>query len=331
VLMPCGAGKTVVGVAVAVELSARTLVVTPSREVGEQWQRHFLEMTTLTDPEIALFDALDREATVSILTYQGLTVRRDGTAERLIDALGVPWGLVIYDEVHSLPADVFRLSASLQSLRRLGLTATLVREDGRQRDVFALVGPPVWQAPWRELERQGWIAPVECVEVRVRLGDEREATDDRRLAAKFRVLRRLLERHEPDRVLIAAHRLREVNVVARRLGIPCVTGETPQRERARLYDAFRRGEINRLVLSRVANVGVDLPDANVLVQISGAFGSRLEEAQRVGRLLRPKAGDRPARFYSLVSPDTREAEHAARRQRFLIDQGYRYRIVNTSA
>jgi DNA excision repair protein ERCC-3 len=240
----------------------------------------------------------------------------------------VPWGLVIYDEVHSLPAEVFRMSAALQSRRRLGLTATLVREDGRQRDVFALVGPPVWQAPWRELERQGWISPVECVEIRVRLADGREPTDDRRLAAKARVVGRLVERHAEDATLIAAHRLREVHILARQLGVPAVTGQTPSGERQALYDRFRSGEIRRLVLSRVANVGVDLPEASVLIQVSGAFGSRLEEAQRVGRLLRPKSTGRPARFYTLVSPDTREVAHAARRQRFLIDQGYRYRVVN---
>ncbi|MFW6075758.1 MAG: DEAD/DEAH box helicase, partial [Chloroflexota bacterium] len=217
--------------------------------------------------------------------------------------------------------------AVLQSRRRLGLTATLIREDGRERDVFALVGPPVWQSRWRELERQGWISPVECFEVRVR--PEREASsDDGGLAAKIRTASRLVSRHSSESVLIAAERRKEVHALAKRLRVPAVTGETSQAERARIYNGFRDGTIPALVVSRVANVGVDLPDANVLIQVSGTFGSRLEEAQRLGRLLRPKQDQKPARFYTLVLPHTREREFAERRQRFLNDQGYQYQIVN---
>lgn len=245
--------------------------------------------------------------------------------------LDLPWGLIVYDEVHSLPADVFRQSAALQSRRRLGLTATLVREDGRERDVFSLVGPTVFSVPWRELERRGWIAPVDCVEVRVRLEPGATSTSERVLAAKLRVVRTLAARHSNAPTLVVAHRLIEVAAAARALAAPAITGKTPMSERRALYAAFRRGEISRLVLSRVANVGVDLPDAAVLIQISGAFGSRQEEAQRLGRILRPKRPGRRAVFYTLVAPGTRETEFAARRQRFLMDQGYRFAVIAAAA
>lgn len=332
VLLPCGAGKTVVGVAIAAELRAWVLVVTPNRTIGDQWADHFLRMTDLTAGDIHLFDGVAGERPVTITTYQALTSEQGGVLARLTEAADIPWGLVIYDEVHSLPADVFRRSASLQSRRKLGLTATLVREDGRERETFALVGPPVWQSRWKDLERQGWISPVECIEVRVRArGESAAGRSDRGLLAKIQTAERILERHRDDRVLVAAHRLKEVHALARRLGAPAVTGKTPHAERAERYRAFQAGENRCLVVSRVANVGVDLPDASVLIQVSGTFGSRMEEAQRLGRLLRPKAGQKPARFYSLVLPDTREREYAARRQRFLIEQGYRYQVVNTRA
>jgi DNA excision repair protein ERCC-3 len=330
ILLPCGSGKTVVGVAIAAMLDACVLVVTPNRTIGEQWANHFVQMTSLQRSDISLFSSGIENKPVSILTYQALTNSSGEKTSRLEEAVDIPWGLVIFDEVHSLPADVFRQSAALQSRRRLGLTATLVREDGRERDVFALVGPPVWQARWRDLEAKGWISPVECFEVRVRT-DRPLSNEDQALAAKIRVVQRLADRHHGDRVLIAAHRIREVQALSRRIGAPAITGETSGRERSRLYEAFRIGDIRTLIVSKVANFGVDLPDANVLIQVSGTFGSRMEEAQRLGRVLRPKAGSRPARFYSLIIPDTREREFAERRQRFLVDQGYRYSVINARA
>lgn len=330
VLLPCGAGKTLVGIAAAARLQARTLIVTPSRTVAEQWHRCLLDQTTLSGEQVGFFDARRSLTPVTIVTYQALTSRANGRAANLAALIDFPWGLVIYDEVHSLPADVFRTSAALQSRRRLGLTATLVREDGRERDVFSLVGPAVFAVPWRLLEHQGWIAPVDCIEVRVRPVADQHATPERLLAAKLRVLRRLASRHRDEPLLVIAHRLIEVAAAARALDAPVISGQTPAAERRALYDAFRRGDHRCLVLSRVANAGVDLPEAAVLVQVSGAFGSRQEEAQRVGRLLRPKTGGR-ATFYSLVAAGTRETEFAGRRQRFLIDQGYRYQIVDADS
>ena len=327
VLLPCGAGKTVVGVAMAARLQARTLVVSPSRTIGEQWRQHFLAMTTLSPDQVRLYDRASEPGVVTIATYQAMTHRARGQATALDDLFDRPWGLVVFDEVHSLPADVFRRSAMVQATRRLGLTATLVREDGRERDVFALVGPPVYSAPWRTLEREGWIAGVRCVEVRVRASTQ-PVTDDRLLAAKIRAVRVLVARHAEEPTLVVAQRLGEVAAVAHALGVPSITGQTPEAERRRLYASFRAGEIRCLALSRVANAGVDLPDASVLIQLSGVYGSRQEEAQRVGRLLRPKGNGRPATFYTLVAVGTRETTDALRRRRFLVDQGYRYEVVS---
>jgi DNA excision repair protein ERCC-3 len=327
VLLPCGSGKTLVGVAIAARLSAPTLIITPSRTIAEQWRRAFLDSTTLLDSDVGYHHARRAVKPVTIVTYQALTTRVNGRASNLGSLLDFPWGLVIYDEVHSLPADVFRSSAALQSLRRLGLTATLVREDGRERDVFSLVGPTIYSVPWRLLEARGWITPVDCVEVHVHPPHGRHATVERLLAAKLRVLLSLATRHEDEPVLVIAHRLLEVAAAARALDSPMLTGATPVHERRALYDAFRNGALRSLVLSRVGNVGVDLPDASVLIQLSGAFGSRQEEAQRVGRLLRPKRGRR-ATFYSLVGVATREEDYARRRQHFLVDQGYRYQVVD---
>ncbi len=328
VLLPCGAGKTVIGVAVAAKLNARTLVVTPSRTIGDQWREHFLSMTSASADSIAMYRRGTTPPPISIATYQALTARGSAGESGLADILDHPWGLIIYDEVHSLPADVFRQSAAVQSVRRLGLTATLIREDGREREVFSLVGPTIYSAPWRELERHGWIAPVDCIEIRINISQRRKLTEDRLLAAKVSVARRILRRHPGESTLIVANRLKEVAAVSRAVDAPVVTGQTPLSTRTALYDEFRSGRISTLALSRVANVGVDLPDASVLVQISGAFGSRQEEAQRVGRVLRPKPGNRRAIFYTLVIAGTREVEFAARRQRFLVDQGYRYRVVD---
>lgn len=327
ILLPCGSGKTVVGVAIAARLSRSTLIVVPSRTIGEQWVDHFLRLTNIDSSQVGWFRAGAEIPPVSLVTYQFLTVKSAGAARNLGIALDARWGLVIYDEVQSLPADVFRQSASLQSPRRLGLSATLVREDGREADVFALVGPSLWSEPWRALERQGWIAPVTCIELRIRIPSRRELSDDRILAEKLKAVREIL-RKLPDRpTLIVAHRLKEVAALSRALRAPQVTGETPHSERLRLFEEFRHGQVTVLVLSRVANVGVDLPDASLLIQVSGAFGSRQEEAQRLGRVLRQKADQARAYFYSLVVPGTREVEYASRRQRFLIDQGYRYQLM----
>jgi DNA excision repair protein ERCC-3 len=318
-------------VAAASRLKARTLVITPSRTVAEQWVEHFRSMTSAEPAAIAIYRRGFAPTPITIATYQALTASGQNGTRALAHVLDEPWGLIIYDEVHSLPADVFRQSAIVQSRRRLGLTATLVREDGRERDVFALVGPTIYSVPWRELERHGWIAPVDCIEVRVRLSDRRQLSADRMLAAKLKVLRSILARNANESGLIVASRLKEVAAASRMFDAAAVTGATPHAERQRLYEAFRDGRVTRLALSRVANVGVDLPDATLMVQISGAFGSRQEEAQRVGRVLRPKAAGTRARFYTLVVAGTREVEFAARRQRFLIDQGYRYRVVEVDA
>lgn len=331
ILLPCGSGKTVAGVSIAARLHARTLVITPSRTIGEQWREHFREMTTVGPGEVAIYRRGVEPAPLTIATYQALTVHGSGVEVGLADVLDHQWGLIIYDEVHSLPADVFRQSATVQSVRRLGLTATLVREDGREREVFSLVGPTVFAQPWRELERHGWISPVDCVEVRVNVPRRRELSEDRILAAKLAVVRRILARHPDEATLMVAHRLKEVSALARATRAAMVTGQTPSNARSDLYADFRARRISRLALSRVANVGVDLPDASVLIQISGAFGSRQEEAQRVGRVLRPKSGRRRATFYTLVTAGTREVEFAARRQRFLVDQGYRYRVVDVDS
>ncbi len=330
ILLPCGAGKTVVGVALAERLRARTLVITPSRTIGDQWREHFLTLTSVPEEAVSIYRRGVATAPITIATYQALTARGEERAA-LSDVLDQPWGLIIYDEVHSLPADVFRLSASVQSVRRVGLTATLVREDGREREVFSLVGPTVFATPWRELERHGWIAPVDCVEVRIRIPGQRDLTEDRVLAAKLKVVRRILASNSNQPTLVVAHRLKEVAAVSRAVDAPMITGKTPEGTRAKYYRDFRAGEIARLALSRVANVGVDLPDASVLIQLSGAFGSRQEEAQRVGRVLRPKATGQRATFYTLVIAGTREVEFAARRQRFLVDQGYRYRVLDVDS
>jgi DNA excision repair protein ERCC-3 len=326
ILLPCGSGKTVIGVAAAANLRARTLVITPSRTIGDQWQQHFLRLTNIEPTNVSIYRKGVAPTPVTIATYQALTAR-NGAGSGLAEVLDHPWGLIIYDEVHSLPADVFRQSAEVQSIRRLGLTATLVREDGREREVFSLVGPTVYSAPWRDLERRGWIAPVDCIEVRIEQHGRQELTPDRALAAKLKVLKRILRQHTHEQTLVVAHHLKEVAAAGRITGAETITGESSLEERQALYRNFREGELDCLVLSRVANVGVDLPDASVLIQISGAFGSRQEEAQRVGRILRPKPGQSRATFYTLVTAGSREVEFAARRQRFLIDQGYRYRVV----
>jgi DNA excision repair protein ERCC-3 len=341
IVLPCGSGKTVVGLAAMELVGETTLVLTTSRTSVAQWRRELCDKTTLRLDDVAEYTG-DRKDTgpVTLTTYQILTWRadREGDFPHLELFRARPWGLIIYDEVHLLPAPVFRATAELQARRRLGLTATLVREDGREEDVFALIGPKRFDLPWRDLEREQWIAGATCVEERVPMSSERRmeyALADRR--AQFRIaaenpakmarLRRRLDEHPEARVLVIGEYLAQVEAIAQELGAPLVTGKTPQAERERVYERFRRGELHCLVLSRVGNFALDLPDADVLVQMSGLFGSRQEEAQRLGRILRPKADGRSAHFFTLVSRDTREEELAHHRKLFLTEQGYSYRVV----
>ncbi|HEY8453755.1 MAG: DEAD/DEAH box helicase [Micromonosporaceae bacterium] len=340
VVLPCGAGKTLVGAAAMALASATTLILVTNTVAGRQWKRELVARTSLTEDEIGEYSSERKEIRpVTIATYQILTTRRKGVFTHL-DLFGArDWGLIIYDEVHLLPAPIFRFTADLQARRRLGLTATLVREDGREGDVFSLIGPKRYDAPWRDIEAQGWIAPVECTEVRVTLTDaERMAyataePDDRyRLAAtartKLPVVEALVRRHRGDQVLVIGAYLDQLREVAELLDAPIVQGATTTRERERLLAAFRAGELSTLVLSRVGNFSIDLPEAAVAIQVSGTFGSRQEEAQRLGRILRPKRDGRQAHFYTVVARDTIDTEYAAHRQRFLAEQGYGYTIVD---
>lgn len=350
IVLPCGAGKTIVGLAIMAHLRTQTLILCPHATAVHQWRQELLDKTTLEAGEIAEYTGETKGiAPVTLATYQILIHRAASDAQ---PSNGFPhlalfderdWGLIIYDEVHLLPAPMFRITAQLQARRRLGLTATLVREDGRQGDVFSLVGPKVYEAPWKELEAQGWLAQAECLEVRVtvpdalRLDHARARTNHvrSRLAAENRqkevVVRELVRRHGGDRTLIIGRYLAQLRAIAEALGAPLVSGRTPVAEREQLYGAFRRGEVPVLVVSNVANYALDLPEANVAIQVSGTYGSRQEEAQRLGRILRPKPDGRPARFYTLVSQGTAEQEYAARRQRFLVEQGYRYTILSEDA
>ena len=351
VVLPCGAGKTVVALAALAQASTSTLVLTTSILAARQWIAEALAKTDLAEDDIGEWSG-DRKdlRPVTVATYQVLTWRQPGVPEDadlelLHPHLALfsrrPWGLVVYDEVHLLPAPVFRATGAIQAIRRLGLTATLVREDGREGDVFALVGPTRFDVPWRDLEARGWVAPATCAEVRVELGPalrERYATAPQRsryrLAStapgKLKVLERLVERHRDDRVLVIGQYLDQLEAVATYLGAPLVTGRTAQSVREERFRAFRDGDLQLLVVSKVANASLDLPEANVAIQLSGAFGSRQEEAQRLGRILRPKADGGEARFYAIVARDTLDQSFAAARQRFLAEQGYRYDILDAS-
>jgi len=341
VVLPCGAGKTIVGLAAMELVGQTTLVLTTSLTSVKQWRRELLDKTIVRPDDVAEYSG-ERKDTgpVTLTTYQILTWRagREGEFPHLELFRARPWGLIIYDEVHLLPAPVFRATADLQARRRLGLTATLVREDGREADVFALIGPKRFDVPWKDLERQAWIATACCVEERLPMSAARRmeyALADRR--AQFRIaaenpaklvrLRRLLDNHPDGRVLVIGGYLSQVEAIATEIGAPLVTGKTPQPEREQIYDRFRRNDLHCIVLSKVGNFAIDLPDADVLIQVSGAFGSRQEEAQRLGRILRPKSDGRTARFFTLVSRDTREEEFAHHRKLFLTEQGYSYQVV----
>jgi DNA excision repair protein ERCC-3 len=340
VVLPCGAGKTLVGAAAMAEAQATTLILVTNTVAGRQWKRELIARTSLTEEEIGEYSGERKEIRpVTIATYQVMTTRRKGEYRHLDLFDSRDWGLIVYDEVHLLPAPIFRLTADLQSRRRLGLTATLVREDGREGDVFSLIGPKRYDAPWKDIEAQGWIAPAECTEVRVTLTEaERMSYAVAEPEAKYKmcatartkmpVVKSILAKHADDQVLVIGAYLDQLDDLSAELDAPVIEGKTTNKERERLFDLFRRGEIPTLVVSKVANFSIDLPEAAVAIQVSGTFGSRQEEAQRLGRVLRPKADGRQAHFYTVVSRDTLDAEYAAHRQRFLAEQGYAYTIVD---
>ncbi|MFF0500257.1 DNA repair helicase XPB [Nocardia aobensis] len=340
VVLPCGAGKTMVGAAAMAKAQATTLILVTNTVAGRQWKRELLARTSLTEDEIGEYSGERKEIRpVTIATYQVITRKTKGEYKHLELFDSRDWGLVIYDEVHLLPAPVFRMTADLQSRRRLGLTATLVREDGREGDVFSLIGPKRYDAPWKDIEAQGWIAPAECIEVRVTLTEaERmayataEPEERYKLCStartKLPVVESILARHRDAPSLVIGAYLDQLDELGEHLNAPVIQGSTRTKEREALFDAFRNGEIPVLVVSKVANFSIDLPEASVAVQVSGTFGSRQEEAQRLGRLLRPKSDGGQAHFYSVVARDTLDAEYAAHRQRFLAEQGYAYRITD---
>ena len=342
VVLPCGAGKTVVAMGVMERAETQTLILVTSIVAARQWRTELLDKTNLTEDQIGEYSGETKQIRpVTLATYQMLTHRRKGEFPHLALFQDQDWGLIVYDEVHLLPAPVFRMTAEIQSKRRLGLTATLVREDHREDDVFSLIGPKRFDTPWRDLEAQGWIAPAVCTEVRVGVPEylrfeyaTAEGQNRYRVAAtnpaKMSVLRALLERHAGDRVLVIGQYLDQLQDVADGLGAPLITGQTPTATRETLYAGFRDGSVRLLVVSKVANFSIDLPEANVAIQISGTFGSRQEEAQRLGRILRPKADGGQASFYTLVSRETQDQEFALHRQLFLAEQGYRYSIVDAA-
>jgi DNA excision repair protein ERCC-3 len=340
VVLPCGAGKTLVGAGAMAQAKATTLILVTNTVSARQWRDELVRRTSLTEDEIGEYSGARKEIRpVTIATYQVLTTRRKGVYPHLDLLDARDWGLIVYDEVHLLPAPIFRMTADLQARRRLGLTATLVREDGREADVFSLIGPKRFDAPWKDIEAQGYIAPADCVEVRVTLPDgERmtyamaEAEERYRLAScsttKDRVVASLVDKHRGEPTLVIGQYLDQLESLAERLDAPVITGETSVTVRQKLFQQFRTGEIGLLVVSKVANFSIDLPEASIAIQVSGTFGSRQEEAQRLGRVLRPKGDGRTAHFYTVVSRDTVDADFAAHRQRFLAEQGYAYRIVD---
>lgn len=345
VVLPCGAGKTLVGAAAMAHAQATTLILVTNTVSARQWKDELVRRTSLTEDEIGEYSGTVKEIRpVTIATYQVITTKRKGVYPHLELFDARDWGLIVYDEVHLLPAPIFRMTADLQARRRIGLTATLVREDGREGDVFSLIGPKRYDAPWKDIEAQGWIAPADCIEVRVSLPEASRmsyATADPeeryRLAActpeKLGVVRDLVTRHAGQPTLVIGQYLEQLAELGEALDAPIITGQTTVKERQRLFDAFRSGEIGLLVVSKVANFSIDLPTAEVAIQVSGSFGSRQEEAQRLGRLLRPgppgPGGERKvAHFYTVVARDTVDAEFAQNRQRFLAEQGYAYRIID---
>ena len=340
VVLPCGAGKTIVGAAAMAHAKATTLILVTNTVAARQWRDELLRRTSLNEDEIGEYSGSKKEIRpVTIATYQVMTKKKNGVYAHLDLFDSYDWGLIIYDEVHLLPAPIFRFTADIQSRRRLGLTATLVREDGMEGEVFSLIGPKRFDVPWKEIESQGYIAPAECIEIRATLSESErllyataEPEEKYRFCAttatKRKVVQALVEKHAEDQVLVIGQYISQLDELSEDLGVPVIKGETPIKEREELFAAFRKGEIKCLVVSKVANFSIDLPDATIAIQVSGAFGSRQEEAQRLGRILRPKSDGRSARFYSVVSRDTIDQDFAQNRQRFLAEQGYSYRIID---
>jgi len=340
VVLPCGAGKTIVGAAAMSHAKATTLILVTNTVAARQWRDELLRRTSLNEDEIGEYSGAKKEIRpVTIATYQVMTKKKNGVYAHLDLFDSYDWGLIIYDEVHLLPAPIFRFTADIQSRRRLGLTATLVREDGMEGEVFSLIGPKRFDVPWKEIEAQGYIAPAECIEIRATLTEsERLAYATAEVEEKYRfcattatkrkVVQSLVEKHAEDQVLVIGQYISQLDELSEELGVPVIKGETPVKEREELFAKFRTGELKCLVVSKVANFSVDLPDATIAIQVSGAFGSRQEEAQRLGRILRPKSDGRGARFYSVVSRDTIDQDFAQNRQRFLAEQGYSYRIID---
>ena len=340
VVLPCGAGKTIVGAAAMAHAKATTLILVTNTIAARQWREELLKRTDLNEDDIGEYSGAKKEIRpVTIATYQVMTTRKNGIYAHLDLFDAIDWGLIIYDEVHLLPAPIFRFTADIQSRRRLGLTATLVREDGMEGEVFSLIGPKRFDVPWKEIEAQGYIAPADCVEVRITLTDEErlnyataEQEDRYRFCStsqtKKAVAVALAKQHANDQVLVIGQYIDQLDQLSETLGVPVIKGDTPIKERERLYALFRSGELKCLVVSKVANFSIDLPEATIAIQVSGTFGSRQEEAQRLGRILRPKADGRGARFYSLVARDTIDQDFAQNRQRFLAEQGYAYRIID---
>jgi DNA excision repair protein ERCC-3 len=340
VVLPCGAGKTIVGAAAMAHAKATTLILVTNTVAARQWREELLKRTTLTEDEIGEYSGAKKEIRpVTIATYQVMTKKKNGVYAHLDLFDTHDWGLIIYDEVHLLPAPIFRFTADIQSRRRLGLTATLVREDGMEGEVFSLIGPKRYDVPWKEIESQGYIAPAECIEVRVNLTEEErllyataEPEERYRYCATTRTKRNVVEtlvkKHEGEQILVIGQYITQLDELSEVLGVPVIKGDTPVKEREKLFNMFRTGELTTLVVSKVANFSIDLPDATIAIQVSGAFGSRQEEAQRLGRILRPKSDGRSATFYSLVSRDTIDQDFAQNRQRFLAEQGYSYTIID---
>jgi len=340
VVLPCGAGKTIVGAAAMAHAKATTLILVTNTVAARQWREELLRRTDLNEDDIGEYSGAKKEIRpVTIATYQVMTTKKGGVYAHLDLFDAIDWGLIIYDEVHLLPAPIFRFTADIHSRRRLGLTATLVREDGMEGEVFSLIGPKRFDVPWKEIEAQGYIAPADCVEVRITLTDEErlnyataEQEDRYRFCStsqtKKAVAIALAKQHSNDQVLVIGQYIDQLDQLSEALGVPVIKGDTPIKERERLYALFRSGELKCLVVSKVANFSIDIPEATIAIQVSGTFGSRQEEAQRLGRILRPKADGRGARFYSLVARDTIDQDFAQNRQRFLAEQGYAYRIID---
>ncbi|MEY3753077.1 MAG: helicase [Actinobacteria bacterium] len=340
VVLPCGAGKTIVGAAAMAHAKATTLILVTNTVAARQWREELLKRTTLNEDEIGEYSGAKKEIRpVTIATYQVMTKKKNGVYAHLDLFDSYDWGLIIYDEVHLLPAPIFRFTADIQSRRRLGLTATLVREDGMEGEVFSLIGPKRFDVPWKEIETQGYIAPAECIEVRVNLTESErlsyataEVENRYRYCATTRtkrdVVEALVKKHQGEQILVIGQYIDQLDELSEVLGVPVIKGETPVKEREILFNQFRSGEVTTLVVSKVANFSIDLPDATIAIQVSGAFGSRQEEAQRLGRILRPKSDGRSATFYSVVSRDTIDQDFAQNRQRFLAEQGYSYKIID---